>query len=117
MNDLIERYLACWNETDPDARRALIDEVWAEDADYIDPLVEAHGRDAINATIDAVQSQFGGLVFTHVGEADSHHNQTRFTWGLGPAGAEPIAIGFDVAVTDSDGRISTVLGFLDQIPA
>jgi hypothetical protein len=34
MNDLIARYLACWNETDPAARRKLIEDTWAEDATY-----------------------------------------------------------------------------------
>ncbi len=27
MNNVISRYLDCWNETDPAARRKLIDEV------------------------------------------------------------------------------------------
>jgi SnoaL-like protein len=116
MENLTECYLACWNETDPTARRKLIDELWAIDADYVDPMAEAHGRDAIDATIAAVQAQFAGLVFTPVGAADSHHRQTRFQWGLGPAGAEPIIVGFDVAVIDDGGRITTVLGFLDKVP-
>ena len=38
MNDAIARYLDCWNETDPGARRKLIDDAWAADASYIDPL-------------------------------------------------------------------------------
>ena len=46
-----------------------------------------------------------------------HHNQARFTWGLGPAHAEPVVIGFGVAVATEDGRLGTVLGFLDQVPA
>jgi hypothetical protein len=116
MSDLIERYLACWNETDAATRRTLVDDLWAADAEYTDPLAEARGRDAIDATIGAVQAQFGGLVFTPVGAPDSHHNQTRFQWGLGPAGAEPIIVGFDVAVTDADGQITTVFGFLDKVP-
>jgi hypothetical protein len=116
MNDVVARYLDCWNETDTAARRKLIDEVWASDASYIDPLVEAHGRDAIDATIAAVQGQFPGMVFTRVGTVDAHHRQARFTWGLGPEGAEPLVIGFDVAVTDEDTKISTVLGFLDKVP-
>jgi hypothetical protein len=116
MNDIVERYLATWNETDPAARRKLIDELWAEDASYVDPMAEAHGRNAIDATIAAVQGQFPGLVFTPAGPVDAHHRQARFTWGLGPAGAEPIVVGFDVAVTDEDGRLVTVLGFLDKVP-
>jgi hypothetical protein len=116
MNDVIARYLDCWNETDPAVRRKLIDEVWAAEADYIDPMAEAHGRDAIDATIGAVQQQFPGFVFTLAGPVDAHHRQARFTWSLGPEGAEPPIVGFDVAVTDEDGRIVTVLGFLDKVP-
>jgi hypothetical protein len=42
----------------------------------------------------------------------------RFSWELVPeAGGEPLAIGFDVAVTGADGRIRSVLGFLDKAPA
>jgi hypothetical protein len=117
MNDLVTRYLACWNETDPAARRKLIDEAWAEDASYIDPLADARGRDAIEATIAAAQGQFPGFVFTLAGPVDAHHKQARFTWGLGPEGAEPLVVGFDVAVTDDEDKITTVLGFLDKVPA
>jgi hypothetical protein len=45
-------------------------------------------------------------------------NVARFQWQLVPAGGgEPVAIGFDVAVTAEDGRIEGVLGFLDRAPA
>jgi hypothetical protein len=47
---------------------------------------------------------------------DSHHRQARFTWGLGPAEVEPLVIGFDVAVAGEDGRLTSVLGFLDKVP-
>ena len=74
------------------------------------------GHDAIDATIAAVQQQFPGFSFTLLGPVDSHHHQARFTWGLGPDGAEPLVIGFDVAVADSDGQLTSVLGFLDKVP-
>src|SRR5438309_10545626 len=111
MTDLIDRYLATWNETDAGKRRALIDELFSVDATYVDPMAEAHGRDAIDATIAAVQAQFPGFVFTPAGPVDAHHRQARFTWGLGPDGADPLVVGFDVAVTDDDGHITTVPGF------
>jgi hypothetical protein len=112
-----DRYLAAWNTTDPAARRAAVEEVFAADARYTDPLVDARGRDEIDATIAAVQEQFPGFVFTLAGPADAHHDQLRFTWHLGPEGAEPPITGSDVAVVDADGRIRTVLGFLDRVPA
>ena len=117
MQEIVERYIASWNETDPERRRKLVDELWADRASYTDPLAEARGRDAIDALIAAVQAQFPGFVFTLAGPVDAHHNQARFTWGLGPADAEPVVIGFDVAVATEDGRLGTVLGFLDKVPA
>lgn len=117
MQEIAERYIATWNEADPQRRRKLIEELWAEDASYIDPLTEAHGRDEINGVIAAVQSQFPGLMFSLVGPVDAHHRQARFTWGLGPAGGEPVVLGFDVAVVDGDGRLTSVLGFLDKVPS
>jgi hypothetical protein len=42
----------------------------------------------------------------------------RFWWELVPtSGGDPLAIGFDVAVTKNDGRIGRVVGFLDKAPA
>jgi SnoaL-like domain len=116
MTNLIDNYLACWNETDPDARRALIAEHWSADPSYLDPMAEVQGRAALDATIAAVQGQFPGFVFTPAGPADAHHDITRFTWGLGPAGEEALVVGFDVVTTDAEGRIESVLGFLDRVP-
>lgn len=115
--ELIERYLATWNEQDPSRRRAAIDQLWTEDARYVDPLVTADGREAIDATIAGVQQQFRGLDFRLAGPVDAHHNVARFTWELAPDGAEAIVIGFDVAILSEDGRLRTVCGFLDKVPA
>ncbi|HEY5018707.1 MAG TPA: nuclear transport factor 2 family protein [Streptosporangiaceae bacterium] len=113
INDLVARYLETWNETDPAARRKAIDELWAADGVYTDPMATAAGRDQIDATIAAVQSQFAGLAFTLAGPVDAHHNTARFTWSLG----DELVIGFDVLVLDADGRISKIYGFLDKVPS
>ena len=113
---LIDQYIETWNETDPLARRAAIDGLWVQDGTYTDPIAVADGRAAIDATIAAVQAQFPGLVLRRSGPVDGHHNLARFTWHLGPAGGEPVVIGFDVAVLAGD-RISRVHGFLDKVPA
>lgn len=114
--DLVTRYLACWNETDPATRTVLVHDTWTADGGYVDPMVTADGPEQITATIGAVQEQFPGFVFTPVGTADTHHDLTRFRWGLGPAGAEPVVVGFDVVRTDAAGRIASVAGFLDVFP-
>ena len=111
------RQYAAWNEADPERRRSLIDSVWAAEGSYTDPLADVRGRDAIDAVIAAVQQQVPGLVFSLGGPVDANHQQARFSWHLGPAGEEPLVIGFDVAVLGAGGQIDAVYGFLDKVPA
>ena len=113
VSELVARYLETWNETDQAARRKAIDELWAADGVYTDPMAVAAGPDQIDATIDAVRGQFPCLAFTLVGPVDAHHDIARFTWSLG----DDLVIGSDVLVVDADGRISRVHGFLDKVPA
>lgn len=120
MNDfdtLATKYIAVWNETDPVARRAAIEDLWAPDGRYVDPAVAAYGHTDIDATIAAVQGQFAGMRFRLRGDVDGHHEQARFGWQLGPAGAENLIEGFDVIERGDDGRLVHVLGFLDKIPS
>lgn len=117
FDSMVDRYLAVWNETDPAARRAAIDDVFADGVRYVDTQGAVDGRDALAAMIGAVQQQFPGLVFTPGGQVDGHHEQARFTWNLGPAGGEPMVVGFDVAELDGDGRIRQVFGFIDKAPS
>ena len=44
INDLVTRYLDTWNETDPAARRKAVDELWAPDGVYTDPMATAAGH-------------------------------------------------------------------------
>jgi hypothetical protein len=87
MLEIIKRYLQAWNETDADARHALVAALWAADGPYTDPLADVRGADEIAGLMGAAQQEFAGLVFSLGGAVDANHNQARFTWHLGPAGA------------------------------
>ena len=117
VKTLVADYLAAWNATDPTDRRAAVEAVFAPGARYVDPLADVTGTDAIDTLIAGAQQQFPGMEFRLVGEVDAHHDVCRFRWGLGPAGAEPLVIGFDVARLGANGKITAVIGFLDQVPA
>jgi hypothetical protein len=118
LTELVTSYLQIWNEPDADARKRAIDNVFADDASYTDPLVAVEGRDAIGAVVAGAREQFPGLVFRLIQNVDAHHNIARFTWELVPeAGGEAIVIGFDVAVADASGKIRSVYGFIDKAPA
>ncbi|MEJ7648255.1 MAG: nuclear transport factor 2 family protein [Nakamurella sp.] len=116
MTDITSRYLACWN-AEPAERSRLVEETFTPTVRYVDPMADVAGHDGLSATISAVRQQFPDLAFHQIGQSDHHHHLTRFAWGLGPAGGEPVIEGFDVVTTADDGRIESVLGFLDRVPA
>jgi len=94
LTSIVDEYLAIWNETDAEDRRQKIEQLWAADGTYTDPLAAASGRDSFSQLIGAAQQQFAGLQFVRGATYDEHHSIVRFTWDLVPAaGAEPVAIG------------------------
>lgn len=115
-NDIADRYIALWNETDPARRQALIAGTFAVEAVYRDPMMQGDGHAGIDAMIAGVQERFAGLRFYRFGDADGHGDRLRFSWTLAPDGGEPIARGTDFA-TVADGRLSSVTGFFDLLPA
>jgi hypothetical protein len=110
---LVDRYIAMWNETDPERRRSLVLETLTEDAQYVDPLMSGEGVDAINAMISGAQQQFPGHRFELVCGPEAHHDRLRFTWSLAANGSEPVAVGVDFATLADDGRMRSVTGFLE----
>ena len=110
---VVERYIAMWNETDPERRRSIIEQTWTEDASYVDPLAEVAGADGLHALVAAVQEQFPGHRFVLASGPDAHHDRMRFTWQLVGENGAAVATGMDVAVVAEDGRPRAVTGFLE----
>ena len=121
MSDItgtIERYISLWNETDAAARKQGIADIFTAEATYTDPLAEVSGQDGIDAVMAGAQGQFAGFTFKLLTAVDSNHDIARFSWELIPAaGGESVVIGSDVAVFAADGKIRSVYGFLDKVPA
>jgi hypothetical protein len=112
--EVVELYIAMWNEQDAERRRALVARTLTEDATYVDPLVASEGVDGIAAMIGAVQGQFPGFRFRLAAGPDLHHDRVRFTWQLHPGdGGEPVATGTDYCTVAGDGRLRHVTGFLE----
>ncbi|MEV5439286.1 nuclear transport factor 2 family protein [Streptomyces sp. NPDC052682] len=116
--DAVARYFEAWNAEGPDARAKAVAAAWTEDGGYTDPLADVRGHDGIAAVIAAAREQFPGFVFRRTGDVDGHHDTARFSWELVSEadGSAPVA-GSDVVTLDEAGRIRSVLGFLDRVPA
>jgi nuclear transport factor 2 (NTF2) superfamily protein len=114
----VARYFEAWNAGEPEELAKAVAAAWTADGSYTDPLAEVSGHDQIAAVITAAHQQFPGFVFRPLGAVDGHHDTVRFSWELVDQadGSAPVA-GSDVVTLDADGRIRTVLGFLDRLPA
>ncbi len=115
VEQIVDRYLAAWNETDAAARRELIARTWIADGTYLDPLLSGAGHDDINAMMGAAQPQFAGLHFRRTSAVDAHHDVVRFSWALGPE-ESPALAGVDFGVVADDGRFRSITGFFDFMP-
>ena len=116
--DIVDHYLAAWNERDPARRRDLVARTWTKDGSYVDPARRADGQDAISDMIGEAQSHFPGHSLTLRGAGQAHADRLRFSWSLAPdGGGAPVLFGADFAFVAADGRLCDVTGFIDAAPA
>ncbi|WP_433756948.1 hypothetical protein [Nocardia sp. CA-135398] len=139
-NDLTpfaERYMSQWNESDPELRRKLIQEIWAADGaqTLVDPPVEireaaanlnfavpalkVRGHDAMEARVSRAYEMFvaPGEYLFEVGAA------TRLPAGLiglpwsmvSRADGSVAGGGYEVIGLDSDGRITFDHQFIEGV--
>ena len=111
---IASRYIDLWNERAPARRREILSQNWAKDARYVDPLMSGDGHDGVEALIAGVQQRFPDFRFALIGAPNGYGDQLRFSWGLGPEGADSPIKGTDFAVL-KNGLIRSVTGFLDQV--
>jgi hypothetical protein len=114
--EVVDRYLAAFNEPDGSRRSALLDGLYTSDCTYTDPHVEVRGPAGVGEFIAQTQERFPGHTFALRGDVDAHHNQARFQWQAGPPEDPGRFVGFDVIVCEGE-RIGQVLGFMDAAPA
>ncbi|WP_433475651.1 hypothetical protein ACQPZP_00615 [Spirillospora sp. CA-142024] len=127
---LADRYLAQWNEPDPETRSALVRELWTSDAVHVlvdppqeirdaaaalavpAPPLEVHGHDALDARVTRAYEMFvaaGEHVFEIAGEPSVLlAGVIGIRWSMVTTGGrETVGGGFDVLSVDDDGRVRT----------
>ena len=113
----IAAYVATWNETDAARRQAAIARAWEATGRYRDPLMASEGHAGIDAMLAGVQARFPGFVLKRTSKVDSHNDWVRFAWSLGPADGAAVVEGVDFCALAPDGRLASVVGFIDKMPA
>jgi hypothetical protein len=121
IGKLIERYVAMWNEPDPQARRRAIAELWSEDAAHYVRDIEYRGHARLEERVRSAHERFVGTgehVFAANGDAQQRGNAIRFTWRMITAEGGAVAgAGCDFLVLAADGRIAADYQFPEPTPA
>ncbi|HKA83735.1 MAG TPA: hypothetical protein VKD21_07720 [Acidimicrobiales bacterium] len=134
--ELVDRYVALWNEPDPDVRRRTIRELWAPDGAQVlvdppveirdaadrlafpHPTLEVHGYDAIEARVSRAYEMFiapGEYVFELGGDASRLlGNVVSLTWSMvSRADRDKAGGGLNVLALGEDGRIRLDYQFVE----
>ena len=118
INTIVASYVAAWNEPDAGRRKEIIARTWAEDGAYIDAHRRGVGHGEISAMIETVQKQLPGYSLRLVSGIEAHNGHARFSWCAGGAPDAPLFFaGTDFVDAGPDGRLASVVGFVDASPA
>jgi hypothetical protein len=132
---LADRYLALWNEADPERRRRMIAELWTEDgAQILQPpqemreiaasagigmaaALEAQGHAELEARAATSYDQWvgsAGFSFRRRDDVYRLHEVVKFHWeAISPEG-EVAAVGLVFVVLGTDGRIRRDYVFIES---
>jgi hypothetical protein len=117
IKDLVQSYVALWNERDENARRQKIADLWTEDGTHFTSTLEARGHDAIAVRVASAYARFvgtGEYFFRAIDNVVSHHDTIRFNWTMVPTdGGDVASVGFDFLILAPDGRIHADYQFIE----
>ena len=117
-SDLVDRYLAMWNEPEPIIRRRQIAELWAHDGLLIRDTSVSEGPVAIEAETTKMHNAHvaNGLVPSSAKNTHAHHNLVKLKWkATGSRDGAVSAAWSDLLILDENGRIRCDYQFSEEI--
>lgn len=112
----VDTFIAAYNETDAEARLALLEEAFSPAGRLIDPPLDAAGHRGISEMMGTVHRQFPGHTFRRSSGVDEHHGHVRYAWELLTPDGQVALDGMDVGELDAGGRLVRVTGFFGGPP-
>lgn len=114
--DLVQRYVALWNEPDADLRRAAIASLWRPDGAHYVKEREARGYAALEQRVTGAYEKNvrdnGNRFRARPGE-QRLRDVVTFNWEMLPRNSETVlAVGLEFFVLDADERIITDYQFI-----
>ena len=115
--DLAQRYIHIWNETDPAGRRAQVAGLWIENGTHYVRTREVHGHAELETRVST--SHQTNVAERHyrfelAGGVEQLRDMVKFNWRMVPDGGGAIAAtGLIVLLLADDGRIRIDYQFID----
>ena len=113
--ETFDHMINAWNERDPEKIRGHLDLALSADVEFCDPSNHTHGIDEFEAMVRAFRTEIPEAVCARASGIDAHHHLYRYDWTVS-VGDEVLVPGFDVAATDTAGRVCRVDGFFGPLP-
>jgi hypothetical protein len=132
-NELCDRYVALWNEADPERRRAMVADLWAADAEHVlvppedvreaaadmgmSAVFEVRGHRELEARVSDAHQRFiasGDYAFRRRDDAQRLRDVVKFTWEMVATRDGAVAgVGLEFLVVDRAGRIRSDYQFIE----
>lgn len=116
--DLLDRYVAAWNEADPERRRAAVGRLYSERALVVTPTLEVNGAEAILEHIGEVFAEYvapGDHRFRCTAST-GHHRSIVLHWELAVERQPVAGSGLNILFIGPDGRIEADHQFSELDP-
>ena len=104
-----------FGESDPVRRRAVIDEIFHEDAVFYEPKAAYRGRDEIDRIAGVIKAGHPDFRYQPLAAPEVTGDAGRVRWVSGSPGQPPAYAGTDFIVA-RDGKIAAVYLFFDPLP-
>jgi hypothetical protein len=130
--ELVDRYVAVWNEPDPDRRRQAVATIWTEDAAHLlEPPREVREAAAALRTVAVFQARGHAELEARVGRAYEEFvangelsfrpgdggvrvaDAVKFRWEMISVDGAVVAGGTELVLLAADGRIRLDYQFID----
>ena len=105
-----ETYVASWKTTSSAERAALLEQSFAADCAYVDPLTQTRGGAELAKGIEEFQRQSPGVHFATI-DFQSHHGRSLAHWEMRGADGEKLGDGVGYAEYDDAGKLTSVNNF------
>jgi hypothetical protein len=131
--ELVDRYVAIWNESDAGRRRSAVTELWTEDAIHlleppedvrlaaaaleVTSSFQARGHQELEARVARAYQEFvapGQFAFRSQGNAARLGDVVKFNWEMVSSSGEVAAVGLEFMILAADGRVRLDYQFIER---